>query len=80
MIEKPSLKNAPKSDHKDPAEIKLELLEAKLRTMQLALEVLTGTCATLPELDVGEPEAGDAPDDEEDDGMAEDKEGELETR
>jgi hypothetical protein len=30
-------------------EIGLELIEAKLRTVQLAVEILTGVCATLPE-------------------------------
>ena len=44
-----SIKNTPKSDHKSPIEIELELLESKLRTVQLALEILTGTCATLPD-------------------------------
>ncbi|KAJ7604904.1 armadillo-type protein [Mycena rosella] len=50
-IEQLSLKNTPKSDHKSPAEIELERLEARLRTVQLALEILTGACATLPDPD-----------------------------
>ncbi|KAJ6510364.1 armadillo-type protein [Mycena sanguinolenta] len=53
-IEKLSLKHVPKSDHKSSAEIELERLESRLRTVQLALEILTGTCATLPD---PEPEA-----------------------
>lgn len=48
-IEKLSLKNTPKSDHKSPTELDLERLENKLRTAQLALEILTGACATLPD-------------------------------
>ncbi|KAG6335088.1 hypothetical protein ID866_3997 [Astraeus odoratus] len=48
-IEKLSLKHAPKSDHKSPTELELERLETRLRTVQLALEMLTGTCATLPD-------------------------------
>ncbi|KAJ6589162.1 armadillo-type protein [Mycena capillaripes] len=48
-IEKLSLKNTPKSDHKSPTEIELERLEGRLRTVQLALEILTGACATLPD-------------------------------
>ncbi|KAJ7623345.1 armadillo-type protein [Roridomyces roridus] len=43
------LKNTPKSDHKSPAEVGLERLENRLRTVQLALEILTGACATLPD-------------------------------
>ncbi|KAJ7888132.1 hypothetical protein B0H14DRAFT_3856133 [Mycena olivaceomarginata] len=34
--------NTPKTDHKSPAEIELERLEDRLRTVQLALEILTG--------------------------------------
>ncbi|KJA28497.1 hypothetical protein HYPSUDRAFT_129419 [Hypholoma sublateritium FD-334 SS-4] len=48
-LEALSIKNTPKSDHKSTIEIELELLESKLRTVQLALEILTGTCATLPD-------------------------------
>lgn len=48
-LEKLSLKNTPKSDHKSPAELELERIENRLRTVQLALEILTGVCATLPE-------------------------------
>ena len=49
ITQRPSTKNSPKSDHKSPRELALELLEVKLRTVQLSLEILTGTCATLPE-------------------------------
>ncbi|KAH0838109.1 ARM repeat-containing protein [Lanmaoa asiatica] len=48
-IEKLSLKDTPKSDHKSQTELDLERLENKLRTIQLALEILTGACATLPD-------------------------------
>lgn len=63
QIEKLSLKNAPKSDHRSDTEIELDHLENKLRTVQLALEILTGVCATLPdpdpipEVQEGEPDA-----------------------
>ncbi|KAH9923614.1 ARM repeat-containing protein [Fomitopsis serialis] len=50
-LEKLSLKHTPKSDHKTPSGLELERLEHKLRTVQLALEILTGVCATLPEPD-----------------------------
>lgn len=48
-IEKLSLKNTPKSDHKSEPELDLERLENRLRTIQLALEILTEACATLPD-------------------------------
>lgn len=48
-IEKLSLKHLPKSDHKSPIELELGRLENRLRTVQLALEILTGACATLPD-------------------------------
>ncbi|KAG1810178.1 ARM repeat-containing protein [Suillus plorans] len=74
QIEKLSLKNAPKSDHRSDTEVELDRLENKLRTVQLALEILTGMCATLPdpepipELQEGEP---DAEEDEDNDGVIE---------
>ncbi|KAL9716392.1 hypothetical protein Ac2012v2_000839 [Leucoagaricus gongylophorus] len=49
QIDKLSLKHTPKSDHKSPAEIELEKIETRLRTVQLSLEILTGVCATLPD-------------------------------
>ncbi|KAF9245889.1 ARM repeat-containing protein [Melanogaster broomeanus] len=48
-MENLSLKNTPKSDHRSPTELDLERLENRLRTVQLALEILTGACATLPD-------------------------------
>jgi hypothetical protein len=49
QLERLSLKNSPKSDHKSEIEIQLETLEARLRTVQLALEILTGASAVLPD-------------------------------
>ena len=49
QLEKLSLKSSPKSDHKSEIEIQLETLEARLRTVQLALEILTGASAVLPD-------------------------------
>ncbi|KAI0778843.1 ARM repeat-containing protein [Trametes elegans] len=51
-LESLSLKHTPKSDHKTPSELELERLETRLRTVQLALEILTGMCATLPDPEV----------------------------
>lgn len=48
-MQKLSLKNGPKTDHRSPAEIELERLERKLRAVQLAVEILTGVSATLPD-------------------------------
>ncbi|PBK76924.1 ARM repeat-containing protein [Armillaria solidipes] len=69
QIDKLSLKNTPKSDHKSPIEIELERLEMRLRTVQLALEILTGTCATLPDpnLNVDEEQINNDEDDDEED-------------
>ncbi|KAF7313223.1 ARM repeat-containing protein [Mycena kentingensis (nom. inval.)] len=50
-MESLSLKHTPKSDHRSPSEIELEYLEGRLRTVQLALEILTGLCAVLPDPD-----------------------------
>jgi hypothetical protein len=59
----------PKSDHKSKTELELEKLEGRLRTVQLALEVLTGACATLPDPEVGGPdEEGDEGDDNAEEG------------
>ena len=38
-----------KSDHRSESEAHLERIEARLRTVQLALEILTAICAQLPE-------------------------------
>ena len=48
-----SNKHAPKADYKSPSEIGLEKVEIRLRSVQLALEVLTSVCATLPDPDFG---------------------------
>ncbi|KAI6120694.1 ARM repeat-containing protein [Pisolithus croceorrhizus] len=58
-IEKLSLKHVPKSDHKSPTELEFEKVENRLRTVQLALEILTGAYATLPD-----PVTGAEPDEE----------------
>lgn len=66
-IDKPSLKNTPRSDHKSSATRELEKIEASLRNVQLALEILTGVCATLPDPDpVVEDEEEEVDDDDED--------------
>ncbi|KAF9024118.1 hypothetical protein BDZ89DRAFT_1069368 [Hymenopellis radicata] len=70
-IENLSLKNTPQSDHRSPIEIELDRLENQLRTVQLALEILTGTCAKLPDPDVTKHD-DEKEDDEED--IAEDAE------
>ncbi|KAF8346997.1 armadillo-type protein [Amanita rubescens] len=73
QIEKLSLKNTPKSDHKSKTELELEKLEGRLRTVQLALEVLTGACATLPDPEVGGPdEEGEEGDDNGEEDMIDD--------
>lgn len=71
QIEKLSLKNAPKSDHRSDAEIELDRLENNLRTVQLALEILTGVCATLPDPDPISEVQEDEPDAEDEDSDAE---------
>ncbi|KAJ4477977.1 armadillo-type protein [Lentinula lateritia] len=72
LIEKMSLKNTPKSDHKSSSEVELEQLEANLRTVQLALEILTGVCATLPDPSAGI--EGETEIEDEDEDMADDDE------
>lgn len=61
-LEKLSLKGTPKSDHKNPAEIELERLERRLRTVQLAVEILTGVSATLPDPEPAAEDDGEAQD------------------
>ncbi|CDO73410.1 hypothetical protein BN946_scf185013.g44 [Trametes cinnabarina] len=73
QLENLSLKGTPKSDHKTPSELELERLETRLRTVQLALEILTGMCATLPDPEIfsgasGADDGGDN-EDEDDEGM-----------
>jgi hypothetical protein len=48
-MQKLSLKGTPQNDHKSPAEIELIQIERRLRTVQLALEIMTGVCASLPD-------------------------------
>lgn len=50
-MEKLTLKRFPKGRDKRFAEMELERLERKLRTVQLAVEILTGVSATLPDSD-----------------------------
>ena len=47
----PHLQNVPGSDHKSPNELEAERIEAQLRTVQLALEILSGICASLPDVE-----------------------------
>ncbi|KAI0308362.1 ARM repeat-containing protein [Multifurca ochricompacta] len=51
-------KHLPRSDHKSETELGFERIEMKLRAVQLALEILTGVCATLPDPDL-DPGAND---------------------
>lgn len=64
QIEKLSLKHTPKSDHKSSAVVELEKIETQLRTVQLALEILTGACATLPDPELGPTDDGEGDEDE----------------
>lgn len=49
-----------KSDHRSPAEAELDAIERKLNTVVIGLEVLTGICAGIQEVDVPEePEVDD---------------------
>ena len=66
-IRKLSIKNSPKVDHRGQAEIELERLERKLRTIQQSLEILTGVCAMLPEPEPVPETEGDGEDAEEGD-------------
>jgi hypothetical protein len=55
-------------DHKSPIELELERIEGQLRMVHLALEVLTGTCATLPDPDVAlDDNSGELQEDEDED-------------
>lgn len=69
-VEKPSIKGA-QTDHKSPETLELERIEARLRAVQLALEILTGVCATLPDPDFGVDESA-----AEEDGVEEDEDAE----
>ncbi|KAM5539986.1 hypothetical protein V8D89_006489 [Ganoderma adspersum] len=70
QLENLSLKHTPKSDHKTASELELERLETRLRTVQLALEILTGMCATLPDPEMfsGATNADGQDDNEDDEG------------
>jgi hypothetical protein len=70
-VEKLPMKDAPK-DHKSPAEVELENIEMKLRTIQLSLEILTGVCATIPDAEVQEPEVEEEEAEGDDEMVAED--------
>ncbi|TFK77473.1 ARM repeat-containing protein [Pluteus cervinus] len=72
QLDQLSIKNTPKHDHKPPSEVELERLEAKLRTIQLSLEILTGVCATLPDPEPVPENAGEDDDIDEDNGGDED--------
>ncbi|KII93991.1 hypothetical protein PLICRDRAFT_36208 [Plicaturopsis crispa FD-325 SS-3] len=63
-LDRLSIKNTPPSDYKSPTEVELERIEGTLRTAQLALEILTGVCATLPDPEPDAPATGG--DDDED--------------
>jgi hypothetical protein len=45
-------KQESRSDHKSETDLGLERIEVKLRAVQLALEILAGICATLPDPDL----------------------------
>lgn len=49
QIEKLSLKHAPKSDHRSDTDTEMQRVEIALRAVQLALEILTAVCATIPD-------------------------------
>lgn len=66
QLEKLSLKNSPKSDHKSEIETQLETLEARLRAVQLALEILTGASAVLPDPEPNSSTAEEENDEDED--------------
>ncbi|KAF5366940.1 hypothetical protein D9757_010836 [Collybiopsis confluens] len=67
QIQKLSLKHTLKTDHKSQHELELEQIESDLRTVQLALEILTGVCATLPDPSSVTDEAEDNNEDEDED-------------
>ncbi|KAG9027760.1 hypothetical protein FRB95_007419 [Tulasnella sp. JGI-2019a] len=58
---KPSLQHIPDHDHKTSAELELEDIEGGMRTVELAVEIMTSVCAKLPD-----PEPGLAIEDKED--------------
>ncbi|KAF8323967.1 hypothetical protein DL93DRAFT_2049554 [Clavulina sp. PMI_390] len=48
----PELRHTPKSDHRTADDKELERIETQLLTVQLCLEILTGICASLPDMDL----------------------------
>lgn len=70
-VDKPSIKGA-QIDHKSAETLELERIEARLRAVQFALEILTGVCATLPDPDFGVDENAAEEDEEKDEEGAED--------
>lgn len=59
----------PKSDHRTPSERELERIEARLRNVQLSLEILTGLSATLPDPEPQNEEDEEVNGDDEDGGF-----------
>lgn len=59
----------PRSDHRTPSERELERIEARLRNVQLSLEILTGLSATLPDPELQNEEDEQVDGDDEDGGF-----------
>jgi len=64
----PVLKNGAKSDHKSTADIEFEWIETEIRTVKLALELITAICAELPEPDDADEETIEEEEEEEEEG------------
>jgi hypothetical protein len=52
-----------KTDHRTPAEVELDVIERKLNTVVIGLEVLTGICAGIQDADTPEEAEAEASDD-----------------
>ncbi|CAG8581852.1 15378_t:CDS:2 [Acaulospora colombiana] len=63
--QQPILKNGAKSDHRTHAEVELDRIESELRVLRMAIELVTGICAELPEPDDDADVISDEEDDEE---------------
>jgi hypothetical protein len=63
--QQPILKNGAKSDHRSHAELELERIESELRVLKMAIELITGICAELPEPDDDAEVVSDEEEDEE---------------
>ncbi|KAA1467810.1 ARM repeat-containing protein [Dentipellis sp. KUC8613] len=74
-VQRSPSKNGPKMDQKTPEEIELERIEARLRSVHLALEILTGVCATLPDVEEVEAEEDEEDDEDKDDDNMDDIDG-----